>query len=466
VEQRPAKLSPSISRGLLALAALALLGGLAAGYQASLTPVTLVVEGETRQFRTQQETVGAFLLDAGLTLYPEDIVEPGRAEALEPGMTIRVDRARAVRIQADGRVWQFRTHAVSPDRILAEAGISLAPHDRAVVESGSPDNSFALQLRVERAVQITIHEDGRTLSLHTTGTTVGEALEEAGLSLYLADRVEPGLGEPLSAGTHIYVERSQPVIVHIDGRTIRTRTHRDQIGPVLADLGVVLVGQDYTVPSPDTPLDEETTIEVVRVVERFVIQQEPIPFDVIWQADPEMEIDQRRLLQEGARGVLERRFRVRSENGQEISRTLEDEYVAVPPVTKINGYGTNIVVRQLETPSGSVEYWRVIRMLATSYSAATAGTPRDKPWYGRTRLGWPMRYGIVAVDPRVIPLRSEVYVPGYGKGVAGDTGGAIRGRRIDLGYDDDNLVLWYRWVDVYLLTPVPPANQINYILEY
>jgi 3D (Asp-Asp-Asp) domain-containing protein len=72
-----------------------------------------------------------------------------------------------------------------------------------------------------------------------------------------------------------------------------------------------------------------------------------------------------------------------------------------------------------------------------------------------------MRHGIVAVDPSVIRLGSQVYVPGYGVGLAGDTGGAIYGRRIDLGYDDSNLVLWYRWVDVYLLTPVP--NSINYL---
>ncbi|HID89137.1 MAG TPA: DUF348 domain-containing protein, partial [Anaerolineae bacterium] len=278
-------------------------------------------------------------------------------------------------------------------------------------------------------------------------------------------RVRPGLGEPLTAGTHIYVERSRPVVVRVDGRTVRTRTHRERVGEVLADLGIVLSGQDYTRPPLDASLDDETTIEVVRVAEAFVVEQSPIPFDVVWQPDPDLEIDHRRVLQEGAPGILKRRWRVRYENGVEISRTLENEYVAVPPTTKIIGYGTQIVVRQLETPQGTVEYWRVIRMLATSYSASTAGVPRTSPYYGRTRLGLPMRHGIVAVDPRVVPLGSRVYVPGYGVGLAADTGGAIRGRRIDLGYDDDNLVLWYRWVDVYLLTPVPPPERIDYILE-
>ena len=99
-------------------------------------------------------------------------------------------------------------------------------------------------------------------------------------------------------------------------------------------------------------------------------------------------------------------------------------------------------------------------MRATSYSAATAGVSPAEPWYGRTRTGDPMRKGIVAVDPRYIPLRSRVYVPGYGFGDALDTGGNIRYRRIDLGYDDDNLELWSQWVDVYLLWPPPPAHQI------
>ena len=75
-----------------------------------------------------------------------------------------------------------------------------------------------------------------------------------------------------------------------------------------------------------------------------------------------------------------------------------------------------------------------------------------------------MRHGIVAVDPAVIRLGTDVYVPGYGQGYVGDTGSAIKGKRIDLGYDDDNLILWRQWVDVYLLAPVPPSYQIKWVL--
>ena len=111
-----------------------------------------------------------------------------------------------------------------------------------------------------------------------------------------------------------------------------------------------------------------------------------------------------------------------------------------------------------------ITYWRKIRMSASSYSAGTAGVSPDKPWYGRTYTGEPMRFGIVAVDPKIIPLRTGVFVPGYGKGEALDTGSAVISRRIDLGYDDDNLVLWSKWVDVYLLWPPPPDYQITWVI--
>jgi 3D (Asp-Asp-Asp) domain-containing protein len=63
--------------------------------------------------------------------------------------------------------------------------------------------------------------------------------------------------------------------------------------------------------------------------------------------------------------------------------------------------------------------------------------------------------GVVAVDPAVIPLGSHVYIEGYGHAVAGDIGGAIKARRIDLGFATKKAALHYgvQRVRVYLLTP-------------
>jgi uncharacterized protein YabE (DUF348 family) len=476
-----------ISQSLLAFAALILIvSTLAASYLATLTPITLVVDGQSQQLDTHQGIVATLLMDIGLTPHPEDIVAPALDTPIEPGLIVEVRRAHPVYISADGHNVMLRTQATTLEAVLQEARLSVLPYDEVEVEGElsppgrsiehspaglakvlrrSPDalNLEPVHITVHRAVPFTLHEDSLVTTLYTTASTVGEALRRAGLTLYLADGVEPGLGERMSAGLDVHVERSTPVTVQVDGRTLRARTHRELVSNVLSDLGVVLIGQDYAMPAVDAPLSEDAAIQVTRVTERFLTVQEPIPFQTAWQPDPDLEIDHQRVLQEGARGILEKRIRVRYEDGNEISRVVDSQYVAIPPTTKILGYGTQIVVRTVDTPSGPVEYWRTIRMLATSYSASTAGTSPTSPWYGRTATGMRMRHGIVAVDPRLINLRSQVYVPDYGVGIAGDTGGAIKGKRIDLGYDDDNLVLWYRWADVYLLTPVP--DQINYVID-
>ncbi|MER3457605.1 MAG: hypothetical protein C4309_02220, partial [Chloroflexota bacterium] len=142
------------------------------------------------------------------------------------------------------------------------------------------------------------------------------------------------------------------------------------------------------------------TIRVVRVTEEEITEQEPIPFRSIWQPSADLEIDTTSVLQVGQPGVLQRRIRIRREDNQEVARWV-NEWVLKEPVTHINGYGTKIVIRTLNTPEGPVEYWRVIRMLATSYTESTAGKAPTHPSYGITYTGLPMRYGIVAVDPRI-----------------------------------------------------------------
>lgn len=451
------------NRVLAIVLALLALTGLAAGYRATLTPISLVVDGQARSLRTHQPTVELLLADLGLALRPEDRISPSLDTVLEPEMEVRIEHARPVVLVVDGLERLLYIHDESPADLLAQAGVQLDTHDNVKVRPplvGDPlDTRF--RLVVERAVPVVLEESAVRTSFYTRASTVGEALMELGIALYRADRVYPDPATPIQSGLHIRLERSVPVTVLIDGHTLRTRTHRNRVGEVLADLGIVLSGQDYAHPALDAPLGDGTEIEVVRVTESVLVEQSPIPFETVWQPDANMEIDHQGLLQEGAPGVLERRIRLRYEDGQVVERRVEGESVVLAPTSRVMGYGTKVVVRSLQTEQGTVEYWRKFRMLATSYSASTAGVSPDNPHYGFTATGIRMRDGIVAVDPRIVSLGTEVYVPGYGRGLAADTGGAIKGKRIDLGYSDANLKLWYSWVDVYLLTPVP--DRINYL---
>ena len=259
----------------------------------------------------------------------------------------------------------------------------------------------------------------------------------------------------MTPGLKIEVQQSRPIHVDVDGRTLHTRTLRQSIGEVLSDLGVTLIGEDYTQPPLDAAVEANTSVTVVRVREEVLIEQETIPFDTVTIADPTMELDTS-LEQAGHSGVSQKRTMIRYENGQEVKRVADPDFIVLQaPVNKELRYGTNVVIRTLDTPSGPIEYWRKIRAYATSYSAATSGTPKTAKWYGITATGLPMKKGLVAVDPSVIRLGTQLYVDGYGVGLAADTGSGVRGRWVDLGYDDDNLQGWWWWVDVYLLTPVP-----------
>jgi uncharacterized protein YabE (DUF348 family) len=452
-----------VNRGLAILIALLALTGLAAGYRATLTPITLVVDGEARTVRTHQTSVALLLADLGIPLRSEDRVLPSVGAALTPDMEVRIEHAHPVVFQADGMEWTRYVHDESPADLLAREEIHLEKHDNFYVRAprASDPRDTRFRLIVERAVPVVLEEGGVETSFYTNAETVGEALLERGIALYRADRVLPDPATPVQSGMHIHLERSTPVTIQVDGHALRTRTHRNRVGEVLADMGILLNGQDYTTPPLEATLGSGTEIRVVRVTESVVVEQSPIPFDAVWQPDPEMELDRQGMLQEGEPGVLERRIRLRYENGQVVARNVEAENVVQPPKNRVMGYGTKVVVRTLQTPQGPVEYWRSFRMLATSYSASTAGVSPSNPHYGYTATGIKMDDGIVAVDPRLIRLGTNVYVPGYGVGLAADTGGAIKGKRIDLGYSDDNLQLWYSWVDVYLLTPVP--EQINYL---
>lgn len=476
----------------LGLALIALMVYVGSSYAAQLTPLTLVVDGVPTQMRTRCATVGELLDDVGVQLGQADRVLPSPDTAVQANMVIHVEHARPVTIAVRAanepapQTWTIETLAQTPDELLQEAGLTLGPQDRLWVD-GQPvlyaDDQASHErhpsgrgrrdpyadpigcIEIERALRIQVHDGALSQTLYTTATTVGQALQEAGVLLYLGDRVEPPLDTSLVAGLHVYIQRGRWVFIDVDGRTLRTRTHADTVQAALAQAGVALIGADFVVPGPETPIQGGLHVRVVRVTEATIIEQTEIPFQTQWIADPTLELDQRRVDHPGANGITRRRYKAVYHDGQEVERYLEDEWTALEPQTRQIAYGTKIVVRTLETEDGqTIQYWRRLRVFLTSYTEATCGKSPGDPWYGITRIGWKMRHGIIAVDPQVIPMLTEIYVPGYGKGIAADTGGMIKGMHIDLGHDVNNFKMYYWWGYAYLLTPVPPANKIRWIL--
>lgn len=475
----------SASWRLVALAGVVLgLVTLVTVYLSSGRTVYVQVDGQVISWRTHKSTPEAVLAELPLTLRLMDAVTLPTTEELLAGRPIQLDLARQVRIAHDGSLTSVETQAEAVADVLAEAGLIVGPQDCVALVGRclalddrlpSPAQAPGLEamvaawrspveLAVRRARQITISDGVVPAHAYTTAITVGEALTALGVTVYEGDLIYPDLAASIAPDMQIMIDRALPASLLADGVWRMVRTRASTVSELLTSEGVMLEGDDYVEPAADEALARGVRVTVVRVYDEYYVEEVPIAYETRWEPNPEMEIDLQQIVQWGSEGARRRQVRVHYENGVELHRAEEAEWVAREPSHRIIEYGTKIVQRQLETPNGTVTYWRKLRMLATSYNAPTAGVSRDASYYGYTRLGWRARFGIVAVDPRVIALESNVYVPGYGTAVAGDTGGGILGRRVDLCYDDDNLVHWYKWVDVYLLTPVPPASQINWIV--
>lgn len=461
-------------------------------------PATLIINDRAYPIRTHQRTVGAVLQKFGVSLAPEDVVKPALDSPLSPGQTITIQLARPVTVEADGHTRQLLTHRQTLRDIFADLDLDLDAHDEILVNGQITPLGAALppapatsrleainrllavttprgaaltarperaKIIVHRAVPITLSEGDASQTFRTTQLTVGEALLEQDIPVYLGDQVTPPLATPLRPNMAIAIDRATPVVIFADGRNLKTRTQGRTVGEILALENIPLVGQDFTRPALDHEVLPNDIIELVRVHEALEIEAEYIPFETEWVADDTMELDQQEIRQAGQIGVIKSRTRVRYENEQEVTREFEDEWLDQTASTRVIAYGTQVVIRTIDTSDGPIEYWRKIPMLATAYSAATSGKTLDHPTYGITRTGLEAGYGIVAVDPKVVALRSNVYVPGYGLAVAGDTGGLILGKHIDLGFDEDQpLPAIYGWRDVYLLTPAPSPGRIRYVL--
>ena len=431
----------------------------------------IIYDGEEQVLVTgKYGTVAEVVIAADIVLRPEDAITPVLTTTIAAGTAITIHRAQPVLLHTEQGSETLWTHQTTLAAFLSEAGIA-ADGTTAITADGQPIGIGQLATRplpsvveIGRFHTVTIHHNNQQQTIRTAVVTVGEAIQEAGIMLFAADRIEPAAATPLETGMIINIVPSTTFNIHVDGRTQHIRSNHTNPHAILAEAGITLQGDDYTIPDPSIPLQANDTIQVIRVKEEVRFEDGAIPYQTLWQATEQLDLDTQGIITQGVPGILRHRWRVRYENGVEVGQIADGEWVEREPVNEVIGYGTRITVHTLDTPEGQLSYWRVVRMRVTSYTAASSGKTADDPAYGITASGRRVAKGIVAVDRSVVPFRSSVYVPNYGTGFVGDTGGGVRGRWIDLGYGEDDFVSWSGYVDVYYLTPVPEPADINYLL--
>ena len=200
-----------------------------------------------------------------------------------------------------------------------------------------------------------------------------------------------------------------------------------------------------TSPSEILPVNQPVKTES-SFTEKLEEETETINKKTIYEDDPETEAGEEKVIEEGEDGKKTRIFKITySKDGEEYDREIVSTET-IPAKDKKISRGTKIVWKTLQTNDGEIKYWKKMRVYATHYDQHCNGCDE---W---TAIGMRAGKGVIAVDPKVIKMRSKVYIPGYGMAVAGDTGGAIKGNIIDLGFDDAKTAGWYaHFIDIYLL---------------
>src|SRR5690606_35841866 len=175
-------------------------------------------------------------------------------------------------------------------------------------------------------------------------------LYEAGIDIFLTDIVMPPQGELIAGDTIITINRARPVTIQVDGVSLESRVQGATVADALSEAGIALIGLDYTIPAENDLIEAGMTIAVLRVTEEILSYDESIPFETVYQADPNLELDQRQVVQGGQVGIQRHNERVRYEDGLEIAREPAGTELVQAPQNAVIAYGTNIILRTVKTP--------------------------------------------------------------------------------------------------------------------
>jgi uncharacterized protein YabE (DUF348 family) len=299
-------------------------------------------------------------------------------------------------------------------------------------------------------VQVSV--DGKTIEYQTLKNTVFQVLAEKEIHLKQGDLVAPGLDTTIAEGIHIVITRSFPVEIKSPNRTITLYT----VGPLVSDV-LDTANLKYDVDDRITPALWERvkpgqTIEVIDVRSKIITSKVTLRSETEYRRDYSLEKGVTKVLREGQTGLAERREKVVYENGREKKRIILNQKVIKPKINTIIALGIRPILRVLETSRGSYRYLEMKLMDATAYSPGPESCGKYAK-YGVTYTGKKAGFGIVAVDRRVIPLGTKLYIEGYGRAEAGDIGSAIKGNRIDLCYETyrEAVMFGRKKVKVYIL---------------
>lgn len=287
--------------------------------------------------------------------------------------------------------------------------------------------------------------DGGRILVHTSSATdPALVLTEAGLALGADDTytalTENGISE-------ITVQRSHTVTVDNCGETIQVTAPSETVGELLQRLSIDVTGGIALSVPLEMEIYNGLTVTLCRTLRQTQTYTVSIPFETVYCYDSSIPQGVEEVITPGQAGQLLCTANVVYVDGQESDRTVIEERVITQPVNRLVAIGTKpeepvsddpmagIVIddNHIYLPDGQVlSYTDTMQVKATAYSHLDQGCDMI------TATGTTVHHGTVAVDPRIIPLGTRMFIVTndgayvYGISTAEDTGSSIKQAKIDL----------------------------------
>ncbi|QAT51153.1 DUF348 domain-containing protein [Caproiciproducens sp. NJN-50] len=362
-------------------------------------------------------------------------------------------------VTCDGTVGQVEMTSPETDQILLKAGVKTGPNDL-ISRSDDPDHAGDVIISVKTARKVTVEADGtsKTVTAHY-GDTVGSVLGQAGVSLDADDLVTPAESETVEAGTKIQVTRMIQITVAADGCKVAATVKEGSVSDAVRQAGVQLGSDDTLSIAPDKTVNPGMEISIARVAYKEVTETRAIPYKTVTQKDSSLAAGKTEVKTAGQNGTEKVVVRQKLVDGKVAETQDVSSSVVTKPVDQVTLYGTK--KRSAVASVGSdgtltdqngktVRYKKVLTGRCSCYTGG-----------GWTSTGAKAAFGRVAVNPKVIPYGTRLYICSpdgklvYGYAVAADTGGAaMRGIIIaDLYYDSYSqcMKIGTRTMNVYVL---------------
>lgn len=304
--------------------------------------------------------------------------------------------------------------------------------------------------------------DGDQTTVFTTNQTdPADILAEAGFTLGADDIYTTAQGEDIS---EITVQRNQRITIRYHGESMDVNSYGETLEALCDRVGLSVDGNNTASMPLGTMTYDGMEVTIDNIVEQEQTYTEEIPFETTYCDAPSLPEGEKKVLVDGTVGQMRTTASVKYVNTVEESRTVLNQAVTQEPIDRIILVGTGEgASSKMPAIGDGIIVTAEGEVLTYSHSEqfkTTAYTHTDPGCTLFTSTGTRVRVGAVAVDPKVVPYGTRMFILSndgkyiYGVATAEDCGGGVKGNHIDLYFNTDSECWTYgvRQATVYFLT--------------